>query len=326
MSRKKDTIAASDEQYEARKALRKREQKTLERLQEAQQARAKAQARMERAQARRQKRMERVARIEARLLLIQQQLAAPGQTAPTEQFVSELAGDASRPEQSETTGEDWQPVEARAAAEATEQRIRLSAERAIQVAPQTTQASAPDMPVEEPERPAQEEEATSIPIPAELLQIEEEEALLEASSAGTFAQIAAERATKTRVAAELSSEQTREARKQAQQAEQALGRVRLDIRYGVLSGEDADIALRQAEREVTRTQAALADAEAAEEQALQAAINAEAAAEVAEGMASATSDHLELLEYTGESGDVVEDSEITMSMPVTHPPSEELPT
>ena len=51
--------------------------------------------------------------------------------------------------------------------------------------------------------------------------------------------------------------------------------------------EEAEHALQEAEREVTKAQAALADAEAAEEQALTVAMNAEAEAEVAEGMAYA---------------------------------------
>jgi hypothetical protein len=57
-----------------------------------------------------------------------------------------------------------------------------------------------------------------------------------------------------------------------------------------LTGAEAEHALQEAEREVTRAQAFLADAEAAEEQALTAAMNAEAEAEVAEGMAYAAVD------------------------------------
>ena len=53
--------------------------------------------------------------------------------------------------------------------------------------------------------------------------------------------------------------------------------------------------MQEAEREVTKTQAALADAEAAEEQALTVAMNAEAEAEVAEGMAYAADDRSNLL-------------------------------
>ena len=53
--------------------------------------------------------------------------------------------------------------------------------------------------------------------------------------------------------------------------------------------------MQEAEREVTKTQPALADAEAAEEQALTVAMNAEAEAEVAEGMAYAADDRSNLL-------------------------------
>jgi hypothetical protein len=66
--------------------------------------------------------------------------------------------------------------------------------------------------------------------------------------------------------------------------------VRLAIRSGSLSGAEADLTLQNAENELTRASAFLADAEAAEEQALNNAMNAEAEAEVAEGMAYAASE------------------------------------
>ncbi|HEY6411912.1 MAG TPA: hypothetical protein VIY29_31015, partial [Ktedonobacteraceae bacterium] len=97
-------------------------------------------------------------------------------------------------------------------------------------------------------------------------------------------------AAKAEAVAEASSARTREARYVALQADQALEEVRAAIASGALSGEDARTYLRNAEREATRSQAQLADAEAAEEQALNAAMNAEAEAEVAEGMAFAASD------------------------------------
>ena len=92
--------------------------------------------------------------------------------------------------------------------------------------------------------------------------------------------------------------------RRAQLAEQSLGEIRVAIRNGLLSGEEAEHALQEAEREVTRAQASLADAEAAEEHALNEAMNAEAEAEVAEGMAYAAVDRTgPLLEGEQEQGD-----------------------
>src|SRR6266568_4092710 len=102
--------------------------------------------------------------------------------------------------------------------------------------------------------------------------------------------MAAERAAAAEALAQASSAHTREAHRQAQLAEEALGEIRVAIRNDLLTGEEAEHALQEAEREVTKSQASLADAEAAEEQALTAAMNAEAEAEVAEGMAYASVD------------------------------------
>ncbi|HKV57202.1 MAG TPA: hypothetical protein VJO32_02940, partial [Ktedonobacteraceae bacterium] len=75
---------------------------------------------------------------------------------------------------------------------------------------------------------------------------------------------------------------------------------RTAISSGNLSGEEAQELLWRAEHAVTRAQAFLADAEANEEQAVNAAMNAEADAEVAEGMAFAAADHVTLLEVADE--------------------------
>jgi hypothetical protein len=124
---------------------------------------------------------------------------------------------------------------------------------------------------------------------AQVEEIEEEEDDLETVAAMIIADAAAIAAAQAEAVAEASSARTREARTGALQADQALENVRTAIRKQKLSGEGADVAWQAAEREATHAHALLADAEAAEERALNAAMNAEAEAEVAEGMAFAAS-------------------------------------
>ncbi len=119
-------------------------------------------------------------------------------------------------------------------------------------------------------------------------EIAEEEEDLETVTAMIIADAAGIAAVRAEALAEACSARTREARQLALKADQALEVVRIAIRMQKLSGEGAEVALRAAEREATYAHAALADAEAAEERALNAATNAEAEAEVAEGMAFAT--------------------------------------
>ena len=195
------------------------------------------------------------------------------------------------------TGEnvDSEGENARAAAEATEENVRLAAERASSIASLETDAGQwPDAMVETPQR------AETLATPEEIAIIEEEEALIAAGTAETIAHITAERAAKAEVIAEISSKQTREARRYVQDAEQAHIEVRTAISNGILTGEEAQEALWRAEHAVTRAQAFLADAEANEEQAVKAAMNAEADAEVAEGMAFASTDHLTVLAIADE--------------------------
>ncbi len=299
------------------KKLRKHEQRVLERLQEARKAQAKALERFQRAEARLQKRRDRLQRIEGRLTLLHQQreqLAGQedtrsneGQPSPLTQSVPnqesvavDVAPNAAG--ETETSGaeepspsteiavpledtEQSEPVsETRAVAEATEENVRQAAERASELAGNQ-----------------QPEELPAPPPP--IISIEEEEELTEAVTAETIAHITAERAAKAEVIAEISSKQTREARRYVQEAEQALADVRAAISSGVLSGEEAQEALWRAEHAVTRAQAFLADAEANEEQAVRAAMNAEADAVVAEGMAFAGADHVTLLAEADEPQD-----------------------
>lgn len=297
-----------------RKKLQKREQRMLALLQEAQQVQAKALDRFRRAEARLQKRTARVQRAEERLRLVRQQLevlhaSSPAVEPPVASPTPTETGDnrGSTPE-APTTGTDADRVkEARAAANATEENVRWAAERAATVA-------------QHPQSPREE--------PAKIAKIEAEEESVEAVAAVTIAEVAAERAAEAEALAEASSAQTREARQRAQQAEAALGEVRVAIRDGLLTGEEAETALQHAEREVTHAQALLADAEAAEEQALDTAMNAEADAEVAEGMAYAAvdraappsgeeqADH----EETGQAQEVVEvEPDVTIKIPRVHP-------
>ncbi len=130
------------------------------------------------------------------------------------------------------------------------------------------------------------------PSPLEIAQveeIEEEEENLETVTAMIIADAAGIAAARAEAVAEACSARTREARALALKADQALEAVRMAIRKQKLSGEGADVALKAAEREATHAHAVLADAEVAEERAMNAAMNAEAEAEVAEGMAFAAS-------------------------------------
>ena len=151
---------------------------------------------------------------------------------------------------------------------------------------------------------------------AQVAEIEAEEELMEAITAETIAAITAEHAAKAEALAEASSAHTREARRRAQQAEEALGEIRVAIRGNILTGKEAEIALQNAEREVTFAQAMLADAEAAEEQAVNAAMNAEAEAEVAEGMAYAATDRTGIVPLFQEEEN---DGETTIKTPVVRP-------
>src|SRR5258708_17166642 len=156
-----------------------------------------------------------------------------------------------------TTESDIDRVkEARAAAGATEENVRRAVERAARVAREQPQSARAE--------------------PAEIAEIEAEEESVEAVAAVTIAEVTAERAAEAEALAEVSSAQTREARQRAQQAEAALEEVRVAIRAGLLTGEGGETAVQNADREGTRAQALLADAEAAEEQALDTAIHAEA--------------------------------------------------
>lgn len=124
-------------------------------------------------------------------------------------------------------------------------------------------------------------------------EIEEDEEVVAAVAAMMIADVAAASAAKAEAIAEACSARTREARHDALQADRVLEEVRAAIASGAFSGEDANRYLQSVEREATRAQALLADAEAAEEQARNAAMNAEAEAEVAEGMALAAGGHAE---------------------------------
>ena len=114
------------------------------------------------------------------------------------------------------------------------------------------------------------------------------------------------------------------------QADQVLEEVRAAIASGAIVGEDAETYLQEVERNATRAHAILADAEATEEQARNAAMNAEAEAEVAEGMAFAAEDLAETpveerksttrpLDNGSEPGMANGESDITQKMPVIHP-------
>jgi hypothetical protein len=277
-----------------RKKLQKREQRILGRLQEAQKAQARALERFHRDEARLQKRISSVQRIEGRLTLVRQQLDELNTSPDAPLVETGIPAWAQSNVPSDETGSITEPTdlatEARAAAEAAEENTRLATARAAAIsetARKETVAGTPPSPPEEPHGVAE---------------IEAEEEIVEAISAVTIAEITAERAAAAEALAQASSAHTREARRRAQLAEQSLGEIRVAIRNGLLSGEEAEHALQAAEREVTRAQASLADAEAAEEHALNEAMNAEAEAEVAEGMAYAAVDRSSPL-LEGEHGD-----------------------
>ncbi len=175
-------------------------------------------------------------------------------------------------------------------------------------------AETPDI-TETAQTEGQEGEETLPYMPESIEQIEDEEEVIEAITAMTIARVTAAAAAEAEALAEASSVRTREARRLARQADQTLLDVHIAIRSGAIRGEEADIALQNAERAVTRAQAILADAEAAEEQALRAAMNAEAEAEVAEGMAFAATNGSEpVLDDSAEAMSTIEDIEIEMEL------------
>jgi hypothetical protein len=277
-----------------RKKLQKREQRILARLQGAQKAQARALERFHRDEVRLQKRISSVLRIEGRLTLVRQQLdelnISPAVPPVETEIPAWAQSNAPSDETGSITGPTDHATEARAVAEAAEQNTRLATARAAAISQTASKETVEDTPSSPPEEPAG------------VAEIEAEEEMVEAISAVTIAEITAERAAAAEALAQASSAHTRETRRRAQLVEQALGEIRVAIRNGLLRGEEAEHALQEAEREVTRAQASLADAEAAEEQALTEAMNAEAEAEVAEGMAYAAVDRSgPLLE--GEHGD-----------------------
>lgn len=285
------------------KQLRKQEKNLQERLQKAQEKHAKAQELLERAQARVQKRAAQMQRLKDRLAQIHAQaevareaaLPAPALqvTAPEElplsssftenmpdtSFVTIIpplsaqsaenapateispASSESQPS-TETVPSAWQ---ARAVAEATEEEVRATVGR-----------------VGEASRRLEEVESVE--------EIAEEEDQLEMGVTKTLAEAAAQAAAEAEALAEASSARTRKARIMARQADQELTLIRASIRNGSLTGKEAEAALQAAEDKSTRAHAELADAEAAEEKAVDAARDAEADAEVAEGMAVSAAD------------------------------------
>jgi hypothetical protein len=356
------------------------------------QEQTKALDRLHRAEARLQKRMTRVQRFEGQLALVRQQLdelnaspPVPVEAAPAAQIIAPSTTD----EIKNATETADQVNEARAAAEAAEENVRLAVVRAAeatsrlgqelqQIEAEVDQSNAitqeaasaaqesemareetstiPQTVQQEEENIASSQQGSTIisesettgtglettaehpqASPEELAEVEEietEEEVVEAVTAITIAEIAAERAAAAEAFAQASSAHTREARRRAQLAEQALGEVRVAIRSGRLTGEEAENALQDAEREVTHAQAYLADAEATEEQAVTTAMNAEAEAEVAEGMAFAANHTAPLPgEEQGEREEAVwefsqtylpqeaaeEESDITLKIPHVRP-------
>ena len=193
-------------------------------------------------------------------------------------------------------------------AEAAEMAARQASERAVEVSSRLGQPDSGRHLEQEPAESQLEVDRASIEaLEAERLaqdagrlaeeraveDIEEEEELVSGVAAMMIADVAAAAAAEAEAMAEASSARTREASYAAQQADQVLEEVRAAIASGALSGEDADRYLQSAEHEATRAHALLADAEAAEERALNTAMNAEAEAEVAEGMALAAKDQAE---------------------------------
>ena len=293
------TDQKSTQNSDPRKKLQKREQRILERLQEARDAQVKALERFHRAEARLQKRMARVQRFEGRLAFIRQQLVELN--TPSLVGVQFIAPSSSDKTENVKEAPDW-VKEARAAAGAAEENVRQAVARVTKAtsrAEQTGLGRHLEQELRQVEAEADQANAiaqeTSDDLPPssleEVAEIAMEEEIVEAITAKTIAEVAAERAAEAEAFAEASSVYSQEARQRAQQAEQALEEVHVAISNSLLTGEEAKNALQNAESEVTRAQASLADAEAAEEQALSVAMNAEAEAEVAEGMAFAAANH-----------------------------------
>lgn len=169
----------------------------------------------------------------------------------------------------------------------------------------------------------------SRPHPPTVTEVEEDEELVETVTSMLIADAAAEAAAQAEAFAEASAARTRAARRRANQADSILRQIKLTIERGILTGNQAESALLEAERDVTNAQAVLANAEAAEAHAMEMATNAEAEAEVAEDMAFAVDTRNQDIERTrqqhsglfgdlaivSDEDDEYEDEEETAEMP-----------
>ena len=238
--------------------------------------------------------------------------------------------------------------DARAVAEATEQNTRLAASRALAIEERTQEIDAIDasegQTAQDQERSANSTDSTrsassehnlvspelsSSAKAMSISQLDEEEEDVEMLASTIVADAAAAAAAEAEAAAEASSARTREARRLAEDADLMLHQVRMAIERGVLRGEDAEAALHFTEREAARAHATLIDAEAAEAEAVRAAMNAEAEAEVAEGMSfaieqrNAYEEHIraqdEAMPVDGILLDELPDDDETVEIPVIHP-------
>jgi len=196
--------------------------------------------------------------------------------------------------------------------------LAQEAERTAQVAEALAQQMGSEI-----EQEQQTEETNPSSSQAEVEEIEEEEQMVEAGASIMIAEAAGAAAAEAEALAEASSVRTREARRLALQADQALEEILAAIRSGALTGEEAETNLEKAELEATRAHALLADAEAFEEHALSAAMNAEAEAEVAEGMAFASTERAKAMFADADIQVGDEESEVTLKTPVIRPQKEE---
>lgn len=253
-------------------------------------------------------------------------------------------------EEAQPVGEQHEvnAYDARAVAEATEQNTRLAASRALAIEERTQEIDAIDasegQTAQDQERSANSTDSTrsassehnlvspelsSSAKAMSISQLDEEEEDVEMLASTIVADAAAAAAAEAEAAAEASSARTREARRLAEDADLMLHQVRMAIERGVLRGEDAEAALHFTEREAARAHATLIDAEAAEAEAVRAAMNAEAEAEVAEGMSfaieqrNAYEEHIraqdEAMPVDGILLDELPDDDETVEIPVIHP-------
>ncbi len=275
-----------------KKKLTKSEQKLMSQLEEARKEHAGALALLQKAEQRLHKRTGKLQKVQAKLQTTRQMLY--GEAAPP---VEEIPNPPSsgRPlsdlriysqEELEQMPDPHvivpEPVEnARAASQAIERNVRASAERAVQLDkhdhPDGTKTSSQH----------------ALFAPPAIEEIREEEEMVSALASMMIAEASATAAAHAEAVAEEKSSRAEQARRRVHTADTALRKIQDAIKKQALSGDEADMALHDAERELAYAQISLAEAEQAEERARLVAMESHARMLDSGGMAASAQDHAE---------------------------------